>query len=629
MPALTAPEDPETPAAPEPVTDAEAEAEIVAAVETATAGAPASSGSPEDGMPAMPSVAQPGDGRASSASSSSSSSSSSMASATSATSATSASAATSSSSATASATAMSGPSSMRRLGAAALLLTMAVFLSRVIGFLREAFIASRFGAGAETDAFFAAFTIPDWLNYLVAGGTLSISLLPIYARHLAAGDEAAANRALSVVTTVILTLVVALIVVAEVLAAPLSRAFFHDMPADALADCVRYTRILLPAQLCFVAGGLMTATLLARGHFRAAAFAPLLYNAGIILGGVLLADRLGAASLAWGALVGAFVGPFLIPAVAAYRAGARVHVAYALRAPALREWLWLSLPLMVGVSLVTADDWILRYFASGDRGAISHLNYAKRLVAVPIAIAGQAVGQASMPFFARLFAEGRREELAETVVRTVRGAGVLAIVLAGGLVALAVPVTGLLFVRGHFTVDDLDPTARYLVVFAAAVPLWALQALLARAFYAAGNTWLPMLAGTVVTALSLPAYAFAYHHHGATGLAVASGFGILLHTLSVALLLPRLLPEIRGGARALIAALVRAALLAGVAGAAGWGAARAIGELGLHGWHGWLTQCVGGGLVYGAVILIAARALGVPEPGALIAKVTRKLRRRR
>lgn len=520
------------------------------------------------------------------------------------------------------------PSALRRLGAAAALMTAAVFLSRVIGFLREAFIASRFGAGSQTDAFFAAFTIPDWLNYLVAGGTLSISLLPIYARHLANDDEAAANRALSVVTTVILTLVVILILVAELFAAPLSRAFFHDMPADALADCVRYTRILLPAQLCFVAGGLMTATLLARGHFRAAAFAPLLYNAGIILGGVLLADQLGAASLAWGALVGAFVGPFLVPAIAAHRAGARVGFRFALRDQALREWLWLSLPLMIGVSLVTADDWVLRYFASGDQGAISHLNYAKKLVAVPIAIAGQAIGQASMPFFARLFAEGRRDELADTVLRTVRGASVLAIVLAGGLVALATPITGLLFVRGHFTVGDLDPTARYLVIFAAAVPLWALQALLARAFYAAGNTWLPMLAGTAVTVISLPIYAFAYHHHGATGLALSSGCGILLHTLSVALLLPRLLPEIQGGARTLVLALLRALVLAALAAAAAWGAARAV-ALVVHAGHGrWLAQCLAGSAAYGVVVLAVSGPLGVPEPGVLIGRIVGRLRRR-
>lgn len=521
------------------------------------------------------------------------------------------------------------PSAMRRLGAAAVLMTAAVFLSRVIGFLREAFVASRFGAGHDTDAFFAAFTIPDWLNYLVAGGTLSISLLPIYARHLAADDEAGANRALSVVTTVILSLVLVLLVVAEIFAVPLTRWFFHDMAPDTVADCARYTRILLPAQLCFVAGGLMTATLLARGHFRAAAFAPLLYNLGIILGGVLLADQLGAASLAWGALVGAFVGPFLVPAIAAYRAGARVRVRFALGDRALRDWLVLSLPLMVGVSLVTADDWILRYFASGHEGTISHLNYAKKLVAVPIAIAGQAVGQASMPFFARLFAEGRRDELADTVLRTVRGASVLAIVFAAGLIALANPVAGVLLVRGKFTVVDLDPTTGYLVVFAAAVPLWVLQGLLARAFYAAGNTWRPMLAGTVVTVVSLPIYAFAWHHHGATGLALASGAGILLHTLSVAVLLPRLLPELRGGAAALVVALVRAVVLVAVAGAAAWGTARLAAHVTHPGGLGWLVRASAGGVVYAAVVLVAAGPLGVPEPGALVGKVLGRLRRRR
>lgn len=523
----------------------------------------------------------------------------------------------------------SQPTALRKLGAAALLLTAAVFLSRVIGFFRDAYIAARFGAGPKTDAFFAAFTIPDWLNYLVAGGTLSITLLPIYARYLAAGDEEAANRALSVVTTVILSFVLVLVVVAEIFAEPLCRMFFHKMSPAALEECVRYTRILLPAQLFFVAGGLMTATLLARGHFRAAAFAPLLYNVGIIVGGVALASRLGPASLAWGALGGAIAGPFLVPAYGAYTAGARVRARFALRDPVLREWLWLSLPLMIGVSLVSADDWILRFFASGDDGAISHLNYGKRLVAVPIAIAGQAVGQASMPFFARLFAEGRRAELADTVLRTVRGAGVLAIVLSGALIALATPVTSLLFQRGEFLPTDLDPTARYLIVFSAAVPLWVLQSLLARAFYAAGNTWLPMLAGTLVTALSLPVYAFAYHHHGVTGLAVSSGVGILLHTMTVALLLPRLLPEIRGGATTLAGALSRAAVLAAVAAVAGWAAATGVGELAIAGKLGRFAQCAAGGAAYAAVVLVAARALRVPEPGVLVDKVLRRLRRRR
>ena len=75
---------------------------------------------------------------------------------------------------------------------------------------------------------------------------------------------------------------------------------------------------------------------------------------------------------------------------------------------------------MIGVSLVTADDWIMRYFAAGDVGAISCLSYARKLVLVPIAVAGQAVGQASMPFFARLFAEGKRDELGSLVTKSAR-----------------------------------------------------------------------------------------------------------------------------------------------------------------------------------------------------------------
>jgi len=111
---------------------------------------------------------------------------------------------------------------MRRLGAAALLMTSAVFLSRVIGYLREAFVAARFGADLTTDAFYAAFTLPDWLNYLVAGGTLSITFLPVYGRYLAAGDEREANRVLSVVMTVVLVIVVGGVLLLEVFAAPTS-----------------------------------------------------------------------------------------------------------------------------------------------------------------------------------------------------------------------------------------------------------------------------------------------------------------------------------------------------------------------------------------------------------------------
>lgn len=515
---------------------------------------------------------------------------------------------------------------MRRLGAAALLMTSAVFLSRVIGYFREAFVAARFGASHATDAFYAAFTIPDWLNYLVAGGTLSITFLPIYARYLAAGDEREGNRVLSIVLTAVLAVVGVGVLCGEIWAEPILSRYFHRLPPDALAPCVRYTRILLPAQLCFVAGGVLAATLLARGRFAAAALAPLLYNVGIIAGGALLGDRLGAEALAWGALAGAFAGPFLVPAIGAWRAGARVRLSFAVGHPAFVEWLKLSLPLMIGVSLVTADEWILRYFAGDAPGEITRLNNAKRLVAVPIAMAGQAIGQASMPFFALLFAQGRREELAETFARTARGAGVVALLLGAWMAALSLPLTDLLFRRGLYMPEDSVATAAYLAIFAAAVPLWALQGIVSRLFYAARNTLTPMLAGTAVTLASLPLYALAHRAAGATGLAAASGVGILLHTLAIGGLAPRVLPELRRRSD-FLAGLLRGALLAALAGAAAHGTTWALGNAAGPLTHATdLVLCAAGTAIFAAVVLVGARPLGVPEPELVLRRVLAKLR---
>src|SRR5262245_26694663 len=199
------------------------------------------------------------------------------------------------------------PTTLRRLGLAALLMTGAVFLSRLIGYARDAFVAAKFGVDARMDAYNAAFTIPDLLNYFLAGGTLSITFLPLYAKHLAENDEREANRVLSIVGTLLVATVVGGAVVLEIFARQFAALLNPRLDPAALEVCIHYTRILLPAQAFFFAGGLASATLFARGRFGAAALAPLLYNVGIIAGGWLLGGRLGPEGLAWGALAGAVV----------------------------------------------------------------------------------------------------------------------------------------------------------------------------------------------------------------------------------------------------------------------------------------------------------------------------------
>jgi len=451
---------------------------------------------------------------------------------------------------------------------ATVLLMAAVMLSRVIGYLREAYIAWAFGAGPQTDAYVAAFTLPDWLNYLVAGGTASITFISIFTRYSAESRQEEAQRAFDNVITIMTAALLVLVGIAEVFAPQIVAWYFRGFSPDQLDLCVRLTRILLPAQIFFYVGGIVSAVLLSKRLFLYPALGPILYNLAIILGGVLLSARMGIASLAYGAVAGAVIGPFLINAMGAARTGMRYHPSFEVRHPGFREWVRLSIPLMLGVSLVAADEWIMRFFASGGAGDITRLNYAKRLFAVPIAVLGQATGQASLPFFARLFGEKRHADLATAVSQSVYRVAAAGFLASAWMMAAALPLVDLVYRRGRLTFDDSQQIAIFFFWFALSLAFWAAQALYSRAFYAAGNTLTPMLAGTLVTALSIPVYWWLFERYSVVGLAIASNIGILAHTVVIAFLLnqKKLVPA----AAMPWGELLKALLIAGAAGLASY-----------------------------------------------------------
>ena len=144
----------------------------------------------------------------------------------------------------------------------------------------------------------------------------------------------------------------------------------------------------------------------------------------------------GVSSLAIGTVAGAFFGPFLLNWIFARRAGARYRPILDWHDEGLREWVRLSLPLMVGVSLVTADNWIIAHFASDTSGAVSLMSYAKQLFTAPMAMLAQAAGAASMPFFASLWSQQRRYEFATGVADSVSRVAALGLLAASGMVAL-------------------------------------------------------------------------------------------------------------------------------------------------------------------------------------------------
>src|SRR5246500_5156330 len=406
------------------------------------------------------------------------------------------------------------PSHQHTAFSATVLLMGTITLSRVIGYLREAYIAYAFGAGGQTDAYVAAFTLPDWLNYILAGGTASITFISIYTRFLAEKREADAEKTFSGIITVMTTVFLIGTLAAELFTPQFVGWMFHGFSLEQMRLCVSLTRILLPAQIFFYVGGVVGAVLLSHRMFLFPSFGPLLYNVFIILGGVVAGKQIGIASLAYGALAGAIIGPFLVNAIGAARIGTGYWPSFDIKNEAFREWVRLSIPLMLGVSLVTADDWILRYFASSGIGDIARLNYAKRLFAVPIAVLGQATGQASLPFFAKLFGEKRMKEFGDTVNGSVYRIAALSVLATAWMMAAAFPLIDLVYRRGRFTVSDTQTTAIYFFWFSLSLALWSAQGLYARAFYAAGDTLTPMVAVTVITSASLPLYSLLFHSYG-------------------------------------------------------------------------------------------------------------------
>jgi putative peptidoglycan lipid II flippase len=424
-------------------------------------------------------------------------------------------------------------------GSATLLLMFSSVGSSVLGLVRQKYISHTFGVSHLTDAYNGAFYLPDMISYFLVGGVASITLVSMLSRYREADDDAGGDEALSAVLMAMLVVLGTGVVLAEIFAGAYVRAVFNNFDAETAERCTRLTRIMLPAQLFFFAGGVLGSRLLVRKVFLFQAMTPLIYNLGIILGGVFLTRALGIESLAWGVFAGALIGSLAINAWGALRSGLRLTPKVNLRHPAFLEWLSLSLPLMVGVSLAMADKWISGHFAAADPGAITLLNAAKILFNAPLGAIGLAAGAASLPFFSSLYAQRREYDFNAAVCRSVSRLMAISLLVSAWLIALAVPFTDLLQRGGKFSRASSQDVAFYLAIYSISFFLWSAQGIYARAFYAARNTMTPAISGTVVTLVSIPIYGLLFHRMGVIGLVVASDVGIFLHTAALAGLLHR------------------------------------------------------------------------------------------
>ncbi len=408
---------------------------------------------------------------------------------------------------------------MKKITIASLLMTSSLLLSRIIGFVRDATIASKFGSGIQTDAYFAAFTLPDFLNYLVAGGAFSLTFIPIFTAYMVNKEEEKGWKLYSIIISTMTIILVISIITLEILAPSIIKSMFPGFDKETLEKTILFTRIVLPAQLFFYNGGIISAILLSKKKFFIPALAPLIYNISIIIFGLLFASY-GMIGFSIGALVGAFIGPFGLQFFA-LRKEIQFKINFNIKDKDFINFFKKSIPIMLGLILITLDDWLSKRYGSFlDKGTISYLNNSRRLVLVPIGLFAQANAQAILPFlseyFARkdfkLFSELARKSL--TLVFFVTGFAT------SWFIVFHYEIIKLVYQRGAYSINDAITTSDIFLMLSLSIPFWASIIIISRFYYAIHNTKTPMIIGAMMTLISLPLYSLLSSIFEAKGLAM-------------------------------------------------------------------------------------------------------------
>ncbi len=428
-------------------------------------------------------------------------------------------------------------STRQSMGLAAIIMAVSVLISRFMGLFRDKIIAHYFGASVEADLYFAAFIIPDFLHYLLAGGYISTTLIPLLTEKLQE-DVQDAWRFLSAVLTWVTLCIGFLTLVVFVFAPEIISLVMPTFSPEDQERLAFFLRIILPAQVFFLPGACFTALLFIRKKFFVPALVPLLYNGSIIVFGLLwiyLSDKMGQRDMTGfciGVSFGAFFGALCVPMWAVFRQENYFKLSFCLQHPLLKKVLLLTLPLMIGQSIVVLDEQFLRYFGAmaGD-GAVSLLSYSRRLMMVPVGIVAQAAGIASFPFLASLMAKKDMKAFDATLGKALSSSVLVVIPTTAILFALAEPLLGLLFEGGSFSREDTLLASPLLQIMLLIVPFWTLQQLFGRAFYAAQDTLTPALLGTLTSLLVLPVYYLGVQHYSAMGVAFSGMIGVIFYTI--------------------------------------------------------------------------------------------------
>jgi len=493
-------------------------------------------------------------------------------------------------------------------------------VSRVLGLVREQVFAMLLGAGDYADAFNAAFRVPNLLRDLFAEGALSSAFIPTYARELATGGPARAHQLSSRLLTVLAVVLGAVTAVGFVFAAPFVGALAPGFGPGKLATTVALARVMLPCLPLVAFAALTMGMLNAQEKFATPAAAPAMFNLVTIGWAALLwALGFGPAQVAMGWAVGTLLGSaaqFLVQVPPLRKDGWRFRPEWAPGDPGIRAIAALMAPATVGLAAVQVNIFVSTVFASHEPGAVSWLQYAFRILYLPIGVFGVAVGTVATTGLARRAAVGDMEGLRETLGRSLSLVAFLTIPATVGLMVLGRPIVRLLFERGRFQAADTENTAAALALFSIGLVAFTGVKVLAPAFYALGRPRVPLLASASAVAANLAVIGLLHARLGYRAIAL----GVALGSLVNAAVLVGAFERGVGGlvTRPLAGRLLRMALAASLMAPAAWLSARVVeSRVGTHGLAAQALAGLGPVAIGVAVYFTASFLLRLREAEAL------------
>lgn len=425
----------------------------------------------------------------------------------------------------------------RGLARSAGLIGIATMTSRVLGLVRDQVLAYLFGARNEMDAFLIAFRIPNLLRDLFAEGALSAAFVPTFTRQLALSGKPRAWQLGSNVITALLVTTVPLVLLGMFLARPIVRLYargYVDVPGK-LELTISLARIMFPFLTLVALAAAVMGMLNALRRFFVPAFSTAIFNVATILCAFTLVPVMPAfglpsvTAIAIGTVLGG-VGQIAVQWPVLRRAGFRYRPHLDATDPDLRHIAALMAPSIVGLAAVQVNLFVNSILATGQgTGAVSWLNYAFRLMYLPIGLFGVSIATAAIPGISTQAAREDTAAMRRAISHGLRLMLMLNVPATFGLVALAGPVVALIFERGNFTPLDSFATSSALVWYAPGLLGYSVVKLASPAFYALRDSRTPVVVGVLTMLLNVVLNVTLVRTMGYRGLALGTALAALFN----------------------------------------------------------------------------------------------------